>query len=76
MIPTLFFRYPQATEFIWSQEEHRNSGAWSFVAPRFENLVGVKLKYVGRSPLATPAVAVGERHKAEAEEVVFAPFQA
>merc|ERR1719334_1521113 len=57
-------KYPQASEFIWSQEEHRNSGAWSFVSPRFANLVGVHLKYVGRTPLATPAVAVGERHKA------------
>ena len=32
-----------SAEFIWSQEEHRNMGAWSFVAPRFENLVGVKV---------------------------------
>ena len=26
--------------FIWSQEEPRNQGAWSFVSPRFRNLVG------------------------------------
>jgi len=69
-------QYPNAIEFIWSQEEHRNSGCWSFVAPRFDNLVGVRLKYVGRQPLATPAVAIGERHKMEAEEVVRAPFAA
>ena len=30
-------------EFVWSQEEHRNMGPWSFVAPRFENLIGVKV---------------------------------
>lgn len=69
-------KYPNATEFIWSQEEQRNSGAWTFVAPRFENVVGVRLKYVGRPPLATPAIAIGERHKAEAEEVILAPFSA
>ena len=26
--------------FIWSQEEHQNMGAWNYVRPRFENLIG------------------------------------
>ena len=30
-------------EFIWAQEEHRNQGAWSFVAPRFKNLLGMEV---------------------------------
>ena len=33
------------SEYIWSQEEHRNMGAWSFIAPRFENVVGCKVSY-------------------------------
>lgn len=33
-------RYSSATDILWSQEEHRNYGAWSFVKPRFENFVG------------------------------------
>lgn len=69
-------KYPNATSYVWSQEEHRNSGTWTFVSPRFDNLVGVRLAYVGRAPLATPATAVGERHKREAEEVIKAPFTA
>ena len=32
------------SEHIWSQEEHRNQGAWPFVAPRFENVIGVKVR--------------------------------
>ena len=40
--------FKNAKEFIWSQEEHRNMGAWSFVSPRFENILGIKLKYAGR----------------------------
>lgn len=28
-------------EFVWSQEEPRNQGCWTFVAPRFRNLLGV-----------------------------------
>ena len=41
------------TEYIWAQEEHRNMGAWSFVSPRFENLVGCKVscKWVMQSSL-------------------------
>ena len=27
------------SEFVWSQEEHRNMGAWQFVAPRFRDLM-------------------------------------
>jgi len=26
--------------FVWSQEEHQNMGAWNYVRPRFENLIG------------------------------------
>lgn len=29
--------------WIWSQEEHRNMGAWTFVRPRFENMCGQKV---------------------------------
>ena len=36
------------TEYIWSQEEHRNMGPWFFVNPRFNNLVGCK---VSKSPV-------------------------
>jgi probable 2-oxoglutarate dehydrogenase E1 component DHKTD1 len=34
-------KYKNAKEFLWCQEEHRNQGAWSFINPRFENIVGV-----------------------------------
>ncbi|XP_053390439.1 probable 2-oxoglutarate dehydrogenase E1 component DHKTD1 homolog, mitochondrial [Mercenaria mercenaria] len=56
-------KYPNAKEYIWAQEEHRNMGAWSFVSPRFENLVGCKLRYVGRDVLGLPAVGIGHIHK-------------
>ncbi|XP_048586334.1 2-oxoadipate dehydrogenase complex component E1 isoform X2 [Nematostella vectensis] len=67
-------RYPGAQEFVWSQEEHRNMGAWTFVAPRFQNLLGVKLAYVGRRELAAPAVGIGKLHAQEEEQVLGASF--
>lgn len=41
--------YKNAKTFIWSQEEHRNMGAWSFIQTRFENMCGHRIKYAGRS---------------------------
>lgn len=28
--------YVNATQFVWFQEEHRNSGAWGYLAPRLD----------------------------------------
>lgn len=42
-------KYKNATVCIWSQEEHRNMGAWSFVHPRFENMCGKRIKFCGRN---------------------------
>uniref|UniRef100_A0A1B6DWW2 Transketolase-like pyrimidine-binding domain-containing protein n=3 Tax=Clastoptera arizonana TaxID=38151 RepID=A0A1B6DWW2_9HEMI len=67
--------YRNVKNFIWCQEEHQNMGAWSFCKPRFENLLGIKIKYCGRKPLATPAVGIGKLHKEEAKYVVEKPFQ-
>lgn len=30
-------------EYIWSQEEPRNAGCWSFVKPRFLNGLGINV---------------------------------
>jgi len=68
-------KYKNAKTFIWSQEEHRNMGAWSHVKPRFEYLIGKQLQYSGRDEGSTTAVGIGKIHKKEAEEVVIAPFK-
>ncbi|CAI5453121.1 unnamed protein product [Caenorhabditis angaria] len=62
------------SQFVWSQEEPRNAGAWTFVNPRFENALGVKLKFAGRRELAWTATAVGEHHTKEAEQVINQTF--
>ncbi|CAI9720641.1 probable 2-oxoglutarate dehydrogenase E1 component DHKTD1, mitochondrial [Octopus vulgaris] len=68
-------KYPKAKEFIWSQEEHRNMGPWSFVAPRFQNLLAFKLHYVGRGTLATAAVGIATEHQKEAQRLIAETFQ-
>lgn len=32
--------FTNAKEFVWFQEEHRNSGAWSYLAPRLDIALG------------------------------------
>ncbi|CAB3396919.1 unnamed protein product [Caenorhabditis bovis] len=73
-LQNVFKQYPNAKEFVWSQEEPRNAGAWTFVRPRFENALGVRLKYAGRRELAWTATAIGEHHAKEAEEVINQTF--
>jgi 2-oxoglutarate dehydrogenase E1 component len=62
-------RFPNA-EVIWCQEEPKNQGAWSFVAPAIESVmeqVGLKgpLRYTGRRAAASPAAGQASQHLAE-----------
>ncbi|KAH7729869.1 Transketolase-like [Aphelenchoides avenae] len=66
--------YPNAGEYVWSQEEPRNAGCWSFVSPRFKNALGIELRYAGRPELAHTATAIGELHEKEAKAVIASTF--
>ncbi|XP_068204205.1 2-oxoadipate dehydrogenase complex component E1 [Palaemon carinicauda] len=67
-------KYKKAKSFVWSQEEHRNMGSWSFVNPRFANLCSTKLQYAGRDVLGVTAVGVGQVHKQENESIIEQTF--
>ncbi|ORY48503.1 dehydrogenase E1 and transketolase domain-containing protein 1 [Rhizoclosmatium globosum] len=68
--------YPNATEFLWVQEEPQNQGSYTFIAPRLEQLLpeGAKLRYVGRKTLAVPATGIGARYKAEQAGLIAGAF--
>ncbi|CAG9863171.1 unnamed protein product [Phyllotreta striolata] len=67
-------KYPEAKVIVWCQEEHRNMGAWSFIKPRFENLLKKQIHYSGRDTLGTPAVGIAKLHQKQAIDVVTKPF--
>jgi len=67
-------KFKKAKQYIWSQEEHRNQGPWSFVAPRFQSLIGLDLSYRGRGELCQPAVGVGKVHQAEVQALLNQTF--
>ena len=68
-------RYTNAREFYWVQEEPQNQGAYTFVGPRLQEMVGTRLAYHGREASAAPATGIGLKHKKEQAYVVNGLFK-
>jgi 2-oxoglutarate dehydrogenase E1 component len=64
--------YPNVVEVVWAQEEPKNMGAWSFVAPRLRASAGNALiiRYIGRQERASPAEGFFASHQAEQARIV------
>ncbi len=62
--------YKAVKDLVWCQEESQNMGAWSFIAPLFEEVTGKRLRFVGRNASASPAVGAKTLHEAEQKELV------
>jgi len=58
-------------EIVWCQEEPKNQGAWSYIEPNIEwvlGRIGAKHKrpvYAGRATSASPATGLASAHKAQ-----------
>ncbi|MBA3659752.1 MAG: multifunctional oxoglutarate decarboxylase/oxoglutarate dehydrogenase thiamine pyrophosphate-binding subunit/dihydrolipoyllysine-residue succinyltransferase subunit, partial [Gemmatimonadales bacterium] len=66
-------RYPNLTEIVWAQEEPRNMGAWTYLAPRFSEIAqerDLPVVYVGRPERASPAEGYPAAHAAEQSRIV------
>ena len=68
----LYASYPNAKQFIWAQEEPQNMGGWMFVHDRINELLpaGARLRYVGRTPSASPATGSYAIHELEQKKIV------
>jgi 2-oxoglutarate dehydrogenase E1 component len=64
--------YPAIEEVVWAQEEPKNQGAWSYVAPRLRMSTGNALltRYSGRPDRSSPAEGYAEVHKKEQERII------
>ena len=71
-ITALLERYQGVEEVIWAQEEPKNAGAWTFVAPRLRAAVGntVPIRYVGRPERASPAEGYASAHAEQQAAIV------
>lgn len=59
-------KYPNA-KLLWSQEEHKNQGCWTYIEPRFRNLIQGQreFSYNGRVPAASPATGSKAQYNKE-----------
>ncbi|MDP5364881.1 MAG: 2-oxoglutarate dehydrogenase E1 component, partial [Paracoccaceae bacterium] len=63
-------------EMVWCQEEPKNQGAWSFIEPNIEWVLGrINAKhqrpvYAGRAASASPATGLASTHKAQQQALV------
>ena len=62
--------YPNATKFVWVQEEPRNMGAYRFAQAQLKELMGIDVGYVGRPDSASPAVGSQKQHAIEQEKIL------
>ena len=69
-------KYPKAKDIVWCQEEPKNMGGWTFIAPRIMETIEQMPRYAGRDEAASPAVGSLAMHKYEQTGLVEAAFSA
>jgi 2-oxoglutarate dehydrogenase E1 component len=62
--------YAKVKRLVWCQEEPQNMGAWSFLAPIIEEVIGRRPEFVGRKATASPATGSLTLHKREQAELI------
>jgi len=60
----------KGAEIIWTQEEPKNQGAWTFILDNLTEELGQPIKYIGRVAGASPAVGSGSRHAREQSDII------
>jgi 2-oxoglutarate dehydrogenase E1 component len=75
MVAALSAQFLQATSFVWCQEEPQNMGAWTYIAPRIEEALGVRPKYAGRKAGSSPAAGSKAMHYREQKALLTKAFE-
>jgi 2-oxoglutarate dehydrogenase E1 component len=75
MLRQVALRYTQAKVLKWVQEEPENMGAWRFVRPLLEGVLGQPLTYVGRNPSSSPATGFPKIYRRDQADILEKAFQ-
>ncbi len=65
MVAEVASRYPNATKWVWCQEEPLNMGAWTFVGPSLRKVSDIRVRYAGRPAASSPSSGAKAIHKKE-----------
>jgi 2-oxoglutarate dehydrogenase E1 component len=74
MVGALVAQFPNASKFVWCQEEPLNMGAWSYVFPRLEKTLGQRVRYAGRGRASSPAAGSKAMHYREQKSLIEQAF--
>ena len=69
-LKTIVSRYKQAKEWRWVQEEPENMGAWQFIRPHLEKIIGHQVAYIGRPGAASPATGFPAIYRQQQEAIL------
>ena len=71
-IKTYLSNLKSVKEVVWCQEEPKNMGAWTFVMPRIQKVLGKgqSLTYAGRQAAASPAAGQKKVHEEEQKRLI------
>ncbi|MBX9246678.1 multifunctional oxoglutarate decarboxylase/oxoglutarate dehydrogenase thiamine pyrophosphate-binding subunit/dihydrolipoyllysine-residue succinyltransferase subunit, partial [Actinotalea ferrariae] len=61
-------------EVLWVQEEPANQGAWTFLAPQLDEVLGRSVRRVSRPASASPAAGSSKKHASEQAALVEEAF--
>jgi 2-oxoglutarate dehydrogenase E1 component len=76
LLQRILKNYTGFEKIVWCQEEPRNMGGWTFMAPILEQICGIKPVYAGRKASASPACGSSNIHKIEQDALVEHAFNA
>src|SRR5688572_12914829 len=68
--------YPALRDVVWLQEEPENMGAWEFIRPLLEEMIGDRcpLRYIGRARSASPSEGSSAWHQLNQKVLVEQAF--
>ncbi len=70
-LKAIFKKYPQIKKCIWVQEEPKNMGAWEYIQPQLETILGdIPLEYIGRMRSAATSTGSHRQHKIEQQQIL------
>ncbi|HEY2811333.1 MAG TPA: 2-oxoglutarate dehydrogenase E1 component [Rhabdochlamydiaceae bacterium] len=74
-LSALFAKFPECAVY-WVQEEHSNMGAWEYIRPLIDELLGAKrrVEYIGRDRSASPAAGSYTLHKKQWKNILDRAF--
>ncbi len=75
LVAALAGQFPQASRFVWCQEEPQNMGAFTYVTPRLQETLSSPIHYAGRKPGSSPAAGSKAMHYREQKALLAKAFE-